>query len=100
MPRSWCWASSTTARTSRRASRRAAERAPHVPRAASVHSLSAQQEGSMSITHTTIETRLAELTLVAEAGALCGVYYPGDWARPHRAALRERAPPRFGAARA
>jgi methylated-DNA-[protein]-cysteine S-methyltransferase len=52
----------------------------------------------MSITHTTIETRLAELTLVAETGSLCGVYYPGHWTRPDRAAFGERSPLGFEAA--
>jgi methylated-DNA-[protein]-cysteine S-methyltransferase len=45
----------------------------------------------MGTTHTTIQTPLAELTLVAEDGALCGVYYPGHWTRPDRAAFGERS---------
>ncbi|HEY3613167.1 MAG TPA: methylated-DNA--[protein]-cysteine S-methyltransferase [Gaiellales bacterium] len=44
----------------------------------------------MSITHTTIDTPLAELTLVADGGLLCGVYYPGHWTRPDRAAFGAR----------
>jgi methylated-DNA-[protein]-cysteine S-methyltransferase len=51
----------------------------------------------MSFTHTTIETPLAELTLVAEDGALCGVYYPGHWTRPDRAAFGEPSPRGFEA---
>ena len=33
-------------------------------------------------THTTIDTPLGELTLVAADGALSGVYFPGHWTRP------------------
>jgi methylated-DNA-[protein]-cysteine S-methyltransferase len=43
----------------------------------------------MSITHTRIATPLAELTLVADEGVLCGVYYPGHWTRPDRATFGE-----------
>ena len=45
----------------------------------------------MTRTHTTIETPIGELTLVGEDGALIGVYYPGHWTRPDRAAFGERA---------
>src|SRR4051812_8980607 len=51
----------------------------------------------MSTAHTTIDTPLAELTLVAEDGVLCGVYYPGHWTRPDRSAFGERAPNAFAA---
>jgi methylated-DNA-[protein]-cysteine S-methyltransferase len=49
----------------------------------------------MPIIHTRIETPLAELTLVAEDGALCGVYYPGHWTRPDPAAFGEWSPRGF-----
>jgi methylated-DNA-[protein]-cysteine S-methyltransferase len=45
----------------------------------------------MITTHTTIDTRLGELTLVAEDGTLSGVYFPGHWTRPDRAAFGERS---------
>jgi methylated-DNA-[protein]-cysteine S-methyltransferase len=42
----------------------------------------------MATTHTTIDTPLlGELTLVAADGALSGLYYPGHWTRPDRAAF-------------
>lgn len=43
------------------------------------------------VTHTTIDTQLGELTLVADAGALTGVYYPGHWTRPDRATFGARS---------
>jgi methylated-DNA-[protein]-cysteine S-methyltransferase len=45
----------------------------------------------MSTTHTTIDTPLGELTLVAESGSLSGVYFPGHWTRPDPAAFGERS---------
>jgi methylated-DNA-[protein]-cysteine S-methyltransferase len=45
----------------------------------------------MSTTHTTIDTPLGELTLVAEGGALSGVYFPGHWTRPDPATFGERS---------
>ena len=45
----------------------------------------------MSTTHTTIDTPLGELTLVAENGSLSGVYFPGHWTRPDRATFGERS---------
>jgi len=36
----------------------------------------------MSTTHTTVDTRIGELTLVNDDGALRGVYFPGHWTRP------------------
>jgi methylated-DNA-[protein]-cysteine S-methyltransferase len=51
----------------------------------------------MSTTHTRIETPLAELTLVAEDGVLCGVYYPGHWTRPDRTRFGEQSPHGFEA---
>jgi methylated-DNA-[protein]-cysteine S-methyltransferase len=44
----------------------------------------------MTTTHITIDTTLGELTLVAENGTLCGVYFPGHWTRPDPATFGER----------
>jgi methylated-DNA-[protein]-cysteine S-methyltransferase len=44
----------------------------------------------MTRSHTTIDTLLGELTLVAEDRALTGVYYPGHWTRPDPATFGER----------
>jgi len=45
----------------------------------------------MTRTHTTIDTPIGELTLVAEDGVLIGVYYPGHWTRPDPATFGERS---------
>jgi methylated-DNA-[protein]-cysteine S-methyltransferase len=45
----------------------------------------------MTATHTTIDTPLGELTLVGDGTALTGVYYPGHWTRPDRAAFGPRS---------
>ncbi|MGH2942860.1 MAG: methylated-DNA--[protein]-cysteine S-methyltransferase [Solirubrobacteraceae bacterium] len=45
----------------------------------------------MTRTHTTIDTPIGELTLVADDGALAGVYYPGHWTRPDPATFGERS---------
>ena len=45
----------------------------------------------MSTMHTTTDTPLGELTLVADDGVLCAVYFPGHWTRPDRAAFGERS---------
>jgi methylated-DNA-[protein]-cysteine S-methyltransferase len=45
----------------------------------------------MTTTHTTIDTPLGELTLVAENSLLTGVYFPGHWTRPDRTAFGERS---------
>lgn len=44
----------------------------------------------MTRTHTTIETAIGRLTLVAQDGALTGVYFPGHWTRPDRATFGAR----------
>jgi methylated-DNA-[protein]-cysteine S-methyltransferase len=49
----------------------------------------------MTITHTTIATPLAELTLVGEDGVLSGVYFPGHWTRPDRGSFGECSPRGF-----
>ena len=57
----------------------------------------------MSTTHTTIDTALGELTLVAEGGTLAGVYFPGHWTRPDRSRFGPpvaAGAPAFAAARA
>ncbi|WP_419817650.1 methylated-DNA--[protein]-cysteine S-methyltransferase [Glaciibacter flavus] len=36
----------------------------------------------MTLRHTTITTAIGELTLVADGGALTGVYFPGHWHPP------------------
>ena len=40
--------------------------------------------------HTVLATRLGELTLVQEDGALTGLYFPRHWPRPDRAAFGPR----------
>lgn len=45
----------------------------------------------MTPTHTTIDSPLGELTLVARDGALSGVYFPGHWYPPDEATLGVRS---------
>lgn len=45
----------------------------------------------MTTTHKTIDTPFGELTLVAEDGALSGVYFPGHWTKPDRTTFGERS---------
>jgi methylated-DNA-[protein]-cysteine S-methyltransferase len=45
----------------------------------------------MTTTHTTIDSPIGELTLVAVDGALSGVYFPGHWTRPDPATFGERS---------
>lgn len=45
----------------------------------------------MSATHTTIESPLGELTLVAADGVLSGLYFPGHWYPPGRDVLGARS---------
>ena len=52
----------------------------------------------MTATHTTIDSPLGELTLVARDGALCGMYFPGHWYPPHPATLGVRSGSGFGRA--
>jgi methylated-DNA-[protein]-cysteine S-methyltransferase len=44
----------------------------------------------MSTTHTTIDSPIGELILVAEGATLSGVYFPGHWTRPDPATFGER----------
>jgi methylated-DNA-[protein]-cysteine S-methyltransferase len=52
----------------------------------------------MMPTHTTIDSPIGELTLVARDGALRGVYFPGHWYPPTVAELGVRTPCGFEAA--
>jgi methylated-DNA-[protein]-cysteine S-methyltransferase len=61
------------------------------PSAAASYLARSKQETTMTRTHTTFETPLGELTLVADAGTLTGVYYPGHWTRPDPAGFGERS---------
>jgi methylated-DNA-[protein]-cysteine S-methyltransferase len=49
-------------------------------------------------THTVLATRLGELTVVQEDGALTGVYFARHWPKPDRTAFGERADRDFAAA--
>ncbi len=50
-------------------------------------------------THTTIASRLGELTVVARDGAVTGLYFPHHWYRPDRASLGARNDAGFDAIR-
>lgn len=54
----------------------------------------------MSATHTTIESPLGDLTLVAADGVLSGLYYPGHWYPPGRNVLGARSESGFEQAEA
>jgi methylated-DNA-[protein]-cysteine S-methyltransferase len=54
----------------------------------------------MSATHTIIDTRLGELTLVARDGALAGLFFPGHWTLPDPATFGERVEAAAGFERA
>src|SRR2546429_8958241 len=41
----------------------------------------------MTATHTVLATRLGELTVVQDDGALTGLYFPGHWPRPDRSSF-------------
>lgn len=43
------------------------------------------------MTHTTIQSPIGELTLVARDGRLAGLYFPHHWPRPDRASFGPRA---------
>ncbi len=45
----------------------------------------------MSTTHTTFDTPIGELTLVARDGVLGGLYYPGHWTLPDPAMFGDRS---------
>jgi methylated-DNA-[protein]-cysteine S-methyltransferase len=52
----------------------------------------------MSVTHTTIDSPVGELTLVARDGSLTGVYFPHHWYRPDPATFGDRDDAGFGEA--
>jgi len=54
----------------------------------------------MSATHTTIESPLGDLTLVAAGGVLSGLYFPGHWYPPGRDVLGTRSESGFEQAEA
>jgi methylated-DNA-[protein]-cysteine S-methyltransferase len=51
-----------------------------------------------TITHTTIDTPIGDLTLIASDGLLSGVYFPGHWTRPDRSGFGERDAATFAVA--
>jgi methylated-DNA-[protein]-cysteine S-methyltransferase len=51
----------------------------------------------MNATHTTIDSPVGELTLVARDGTLSGVYFPGHWYPPDPATLGTRTDEGFAA---
>ena len=53
----------------------------------------------MSVTHTTIDSPVGELTLVARDGSLTGVYFPHHWYRPDAATFGDRDDAGFGEAK-
>jgi methylated-DNA-[protein]-cysteine S-methyltransferase len=52
----------------------------------------------MPVTHTTVDSPVGELTLVAEDGKLTGLYFPHHWYRPDPATFGDRDATGFGAA--
>jgi methylated-DNA-[protein]-cysteine S-methyltransferase len=52
----------------------------------------------MTASHTTVDSPLGELTLVAEEGRLTGVYFPHHWYKPDPATFGPRADTGFEAA--
>ena len=48
--------------------------------------------------HTVLATRLGELTVVRDEGALTGLYFPRHWPRPDRSAFGSRTDQGFGEA--
>jgi methylated-DNA-[protein]-cysteine S-methyltransferase len=49
-----------------------------------------------TVTHTVLQSRLGELTVVKEDGSLTGLYFPRHWPRPDRAAFGARSDEGFG----
>jgi methylated-DNA-[protein]-cysteine S-methyltransferase len=52
-----------------------------------------------TVTHTTIASRLGELTVVARDGAVTGLYFPHHWYMPDRAGFGARSDAGFGEVR-
>src|SRR5208282_6090983 len=55
---------------------------------------------AMTATHTTVDSPLGELTLVAEDGRLTGVYFPHHWYKPDPASFGPRTDTGFEEAKA
>jgi methylated-DNA-[protein]-cysteine S-methyltransferase len=53
----------------------------------------------MPVTHTTVDSPVGELTLVAEDGELTGLYFPHHWYRPDSATFGDRDEAGFGEAK-
>jgi methylated-DNA-[protein]-cysteine S-methyltransferase len=53
----------------------------------------------MPVTHTTAQSPVGELTLVAEDGRLTGLYFPHHWYRPDPATFGDRDEAGFGEAK-
>jgi methylated-DNA-[protein]-cysteine S-methyltransferase len=53
--------------------------------------MTAQTSVTSGITHTVLATRLGDLTVVRDEGALTGLYFPRHWPRPDRAAFGPRS---------
>jgi len=52
--------------------------------------MTADTGGAAATRHAVLATRLGELTVVGEGGSLTGLYFPGHWPRPDRAAFGAR----------
>jgi methylated-DNA-[protein]-cysteine S-methyltransferase len=52
--------------------------------------MTATTGGTPAVAHTVLATRLGELTLVREDGAVTGLYFPRHWPRPDRTAFGPR----------
>jgi methylated-DNA-[protein]-cysteine S-methyltransferase len=52
--------------------------------------MTATTGGTAAAAHTVLTTRLGELTLVREDGAVAGLYFPRHWPRPDRTAFGPR----------
>lgn len=46
--------------------------------------MTATTDATLGVAHTVLATRLGELTVVREEGALTGLYFPRHWPRPDR----------------
>jgi methylated-DNA-[protein]-cysteine S-methyltransferase len=55
--------------------------------------------GASVVTHTTIASRLGDLTVVAQDGTVVGLYFPGHWYRPDPARFGPRGDAGFDAVR-
>jgi methylated-DNA-[protein]-cysteine S-methyltransferase len=53
--------------------------------------MAARADAASGTRHAVLATRLGELTVVKEEGALTGLYFPGHWPRPDRSAFGPRA---------